>query len=562
MAMSGIRKSSNVLYTVRSTLPETDQDLLLRQSLNLLAIVVVAILGLAMLEPRNDPRITLALYLPMLMAIAVLKGLALRGKVKLASWGLVSLLVGFVALIVVMMDGLNGNNSIAFTVSIMVTGALLGGRQALMVAILVVLYCTVILYMQLHDMLPPPIAENTPLNSWLALVIPLVLVAVLFQRTLHALRTALAAAEQNAQERDEAVQRFLSTQKMEIVGQLTGGVAHDFNNLLTVVSGSVSLLEEDLPENDTDAREILRDIDAAAARAGLMTRQLLSFSRARHTPTLESIDASAALRELSPMLPRLLGAPIQVKVQAADETYIQASRAGLEQILLNLTINAREAMPEGGTLSLSVEQHSDTVCLTVEDNGTGMEPHVRERLFEPFFTTKTNGTGLGLATVQELVRRFGGSIEVDSTLGEGTRFTLTFPVSLTPATLKQPHTPLMPSRRRRRVLLVDDDDLVRRTTARMLQGANFDVTAVVDGEEALALLESSEGFDVVVTDLSMPRLGGTALAEEMNRRGLTVSVVFISGQSPPDLAESTPSDFLIKPFSVERLVEAIDRVTT
>jgi signal transduction histidine kinase len=550
------------------SLHESDRDRLLLRIIHLLIGLALIIIGLSLIDPANELRMTLMLYVPFVLLLLGLRGAVRRGHVLAVSRGITVFITAFVAMSVLLMGGLNGHSGTAFSVCVMLAGALLGGRAAIQTAAGVILFCTMVLWMQVGGRLPEPIFINTPINSWISLCMSLAMIAVLFQYTLLSLRSAITAAEQNARERDEAMQRFLTTQKMEVIGQLTSGVAHDFNNLLTVVSGSVSILEEELPRSSVAARELLSDIDAAAARASQMIRHLLSFSRTGHAGSLEPIDAARVLHELSPMLPRLLGAPIEVQLRAPAPAHILASRSGLEQILLNLAVNAREAMPDGGILTLSAESIEDlkVVRLVVEDTGGGMSAEIRERIFEPFFTTRESGTGLGLATVSALLKQFGGTVQVESTSGAGTRFTLTFPRSIQAPSAEPTPEPVEErgSSRRLQVLLVDDNLLVRRATERMLRSVSFDVTAVSDGQEALNLLSDSDHFDVIIADLSMPRVGGVAMAEELARRGSSTAMVFVSGNTSPDLSRSLPfpTSFLTKPFTTESLVAAISALTT
>ncbi|MFT5681291.1 MAG: signal transduction histidine kinase [Myxococcota bacterium] len=410
-----------------SLMHPSDRSKILMQSIRFLLGLVVLIVALSVMDPANDLRLTLTLYTPFaLILLGMLAGVR-RGHSRAISWGLLGMTNGLVALSVLFM-GFSGHSGTAFTVCVMLAGALLGGRAAIQSAVGIILFCTIMLWLELAGRLPEPWFVSTPINSWIALCISLATIAVLFHHTLLSLKSAVNTADQNARERDEAMQRFLTTQKMELVGQLTSGVAHDFNNLLTVVSGSVAILEEDLPEDDIETRELLRDINAATARASLMTKRLLSFSRTSPT-TLEPIDIARVLHELSPMLPRLLGTAITIQLRAPESTHILASRAGLEQILLNLAVNAREAMPVGGTLTFTVSTDATQVWLIAEDTGTGMDAETRSRIFNPFFTTKENGSGLGLATVSALVRQFSGTVAVDSTLGQGSWFTLSFPLA-------------------------------------------------------------------------------------------------------------------------------------
>jgi two-component system, cell cycle sensor histidine kinase and response regulator CckA len=240
---------------------------------------------------------------------------------------------------------------------------------------------------------------------------------------------------------------------------------------------------------------------------------------------------------------------------------VQASRAGLEQILLNLAVNAREAMASGGTLYLSVQPGPESVLLSVRDTGCGMDARTQARIFEPFFTTKASGTGLGLATVREIVGRAGGGIGAP---GQGTTFEvrlLRVPAPA-PAQPEAPQASFLQPGPQRRVLLVEDDLLVRRALQRFLEHEGFEVAAVADGEEALALLGASKRFACVVTDLAMPRLDGGLLAEQLSREHPALPVVLVSGnRAPPPASGAQRRAFLEKPLRHQELRRAIDALT-
>jgi CheY-like chemotaxis protein len=278
-----------------------------------------------------------------------------------------------------------------------------------------------------------------------------------------------------------------------------------------------------------------------------------------------AIDVSEVVRSLGPMLPRLIGPTVAVELDAPPGAVVRASRAGLEQILLNLAVNAREAMPSGGRLSIRVSRGPENVLLTVEDTGAGMDAATQARIFEPFFTTKESGTGLGLATVREIVARAAGGIGVRTAPGQGTTFEIRLPRVDAPAPAQTAAPEPAPALQgpQRRLLVVEDDALVRRGLTRFLEREGFEVVAVADGEEALALVSVSKRFACVVSDLAMPRLDGGLLAERLAQEHPTLPLVLLSGNRAPPPAGPGPQRraFLEKPFEHAALRRAIDELT-
>ena len=308
---------------------------------------------------------------------------------------------------------------------------------------------------------------------------------------------------------------------------------------------------------------LLDDLNDATTRAALMTSQLLSFGRSSAQGG-ELLDLGAAVKSLERMLPRLLGAGVSVEVHAPPGGVVNVSRAAVEQILLNLALNAKEAMPDGGRLSIHVRSEDERVLLVTEDTGVGMDAATRDRAFEPFFTTKASGTGLGLATVRDLVVHFGGSVSVSSSPGRGTRFEIAFPreQQALPVSTAAPSEPAPPVAATPRLLLVEDDQLVRRSTARWLSAEGFEVLAVADGEEALAVLASATEIACVVSDIAMPRLDGEALARALAETRPGLPVVLMSGNRSPDsaLVELPTRTFVPKPLTQQELRLALARV--
>jgi PAS domain S-box-containing protein len=366
--------------------------------------------------------------------------------------------------------------------------------------------------------------------------------------------------------------RLRQTHKMEALGQLAGGVAHDFNNILSAISGYAQLAELQLAPDDplrVDVGEIVR----AAERGAGVTRQLLAFSRRQALET-EVVDLAAAARALGAMLGQLLPRTIALRLPTTDVTApVRASRAQLDQIIVNLALNARDAMPGGGTLVLDVGvgrgAASPQATLTVRDTGHGMSPEVRARAFEPFFTTKRkeHGTGLGLATVYGLVRQFGGEIDLDSAEGAGTTVTVTFPLAAPVVARDQASGSSPRAGGRRRVLLVEDEASIRTMVRRMLEHAGYDVQEAPHGAAAVAALRAGDAVDLVLTDVAMPELGGVELAREAMALRPRLPVLLMSGYAELSGASVNGSGgvvgvpgcagFIEKPFTTERLLSAV-----
>jgi two-component system, cell cycle sensor histidine kinase and response regulator CckA len=384
---------------------------------------------------------------------------------------------------------------------------------------------------------------------------------------------------------DVGEQRFLEeqlrqAQKMEAVGQLAGGVAHDFNNLLTAIGSSADMALEELADQEA-VREHLGEIQRATVRAADLTRQLLAFSR-RQVLNLEVVALADVVHEGERMLRRLIGESIRLETAIdRDAPPVRADRTQLAQVLMNLAVNARDAMPDGGTLTLAtghrIVRPSDArrqrglspgaySLLVVRDTGAGMDEATRSRIFEPFFTTKERGkgTGLGLSMVYGIVKQTGGYIHVDTAPGRGTAFTIHLPVA--PAGLGGAERP--PARRRvrsrgtERVLVVEDEDGVRAPVRRILLAHGYRVLEAADGPSALRVAEEQPGkIDLLLTDVVMPGMNGGELARRLRRLRPGIRVVFMSGYSAEAVAmhgELSPgAAFLQKPFSVEELTERL-----
>jgi signal transduction histidine kinase len=342
---------------------------------------------------------------------------------------------------------------------------------------------------------------------------------------------------------------LLQVQRVEAIGWLAGNIAHDFNNLLMVVIGYGEILQDRVESQEVS--ELL----AAARRASVLTKQLLAFGR-RQVMQVQRVDINRAVMQVQGMLTRVIGPEVRLST-SLDPTQpsVEVDPGQLEQVLVNLAINARDAMPTGGTLRVDTAildvprpyfqmPPGRYIRLSVSDTGTGMPPEVLSQIFEPFFTTKGNrGTGLGLSSVYGIVKQSGGFIWCDSTPGQGTTFTIYLRPAAGDAT---PEVPLEPTEERakggeERVLVVDDEPSVRRLLARILRSRGYDVFETEDAQSALAFMSSADRpMDLVVTDVVMPKMSGVRLAEEIRTRWPSVKVLFVSGFPHADTLPSFP----------------------
>jgi CheY-like chemotaxis protein len=364
-------------------------------------------------------------------------------------------------------------------------------------------------------------------------------------------------------ELESALQR---SQRLDAVGQLASGVAHDFNNLLMVVLGYAEILTDE--EMSKDGHEYVTEIRRAASRGAALVRQLLAFGR-RDKAQPQPLDLNEVVREMEPLLTRTLGAAVQLQlVMASEPSPIVADPVLVEQIVLNLAINARDAMPDGGVLYLATEHtHAATsgeprVVLSVTDTGTGIDPAVRDTLFEPFVTTKGpgQGTGLGLATVASIVDAMGGAIDVVSAQGQGTTFEIALPLrgELVPA-LTEDEDVDVPAGNGERVLVVEDESAVRTALTKLLGEHGYVVTSCPGAEDALRMLDASS-FDLVLTDLLMPNMTGVELLERIQRSRPTLPVVLMTGNSAglcDDAACDAAAAVLKKPFARNELFRTL-----
>ena len=373
----------------------------------------------------------------------------------------------------------------------------------------------------------------------------------------------------------EAQEKLVQAQKMEAIGRLAGGVAHDFNNLLTVILSHAELLRDDALEVGSAAEDATAILDAAA-RATSITRQLLSFSR-QQSQRLEELELNRFVSDTTRVLGRLIGEHVHLELTLAPERLqLRFDGGQLEQVLMNLTLNARDAMPGGGTLSVRTRAVSadeaeragvggdeDYIALEVEDSGVGIPDELLTHVFEPFFTTKDvgRGTGLGLATVYGIVEQSGGHVFVESEVGQGTTFTVFFLASGTPTVAPPPSAPApREGRAHGTVLVAEDEPAIRKIVRRALTAAGYDVLDAADGEQALALAATTT-VDLLLTDMVMPRMTGAVLAERLKRQQPGLKVLFMSGYPLRGAASGTAAwdarAVLAKPFSATALLAAV-----
>ena len=378
------------------------------------------------------------------------------------------------------------------------------------------------------------------------------------------------------QDRDEQLRQ---AQKMEAIGRLAGGVAHDFNNLLTAIIGYTDLIHERLDPAEQTARDI-SEIRKAADRAAALTRQLLSFSR-KQLVNPSTISLNDTVSGLLQMLPRVIGDHIRTTANLSDDlAWIRADASQMEQVFINLVLNARDAMPMGGhltieTANVEIEQErlaaeslglppGPYAMLSISDTGTGMDASTREHAFEPFFTTKPKGkgTGLGLATVYGIVDQSGGGVYLDSAPGRGTAVRLYLPATQAAKEAHAPEPlPAATDQGTETLLLVEDNEAIRSLAAKALQRRGYKVYEARSGEEALALAEASEQKPhLLITDVTMPGLSGPNLAARLRQGNSRLRVLYLSGY--PDEVNATHGAIvgqalLRKPFTPGHLAERI-----
>ena len=418
------------------------------------------------------------------------------------------------------------------------------------------------------------------MTGYLAITLPAIALVCLFI-LLTAKRTVAFYAE--AARREALEQEMRQAQRIEAVGQLTGGIAHDFNNLLTVIIGNLQMAIRRLP--DAKPRAMLENAQRGAERAAELTRRLLAFSRNQALDP-KPIDVDRLVTDMSELLGRTLGETIDIEtVRGAGLWETEADVTELESAVLNLAVNARDAMPGGGKLTLETanihldEQYCESVpglkagqyvMLSITDTGTGMPKDVADKAFDPFFTTKPpgSGTGLGLSQVYGFVKQSGGHIKIYSEVGEGTAIKIYLPRLHTAADRKSERIPAesLPRGRGERILLTEDDVDVREYIAQTLHELGYEIIQAENGEAALAILSRAKPMDLLLTDVVMPGMNGRELAEEALRRFPGLRVLFMTGYSRNAIVHHGRLDpgvaLIQKPFSQGALAIKVHRVLT
>jgi two-component system cell cycle sensor histidine kinase/response regulator CckA len=368
---------------------------------------------------------------------------------------------------------------------------------------------------------------------------------------------------------------------MEAIGRLAGGIAHDFNNLLTIIIGNSELLGESIDPQDPKS-QLIQQIHKAGERGAGLTRQLLAFSR-KQVLAPKVLDLNALVADLDEMLRRLIGEDIDlVPIQAPDLHRVQADPGQLEQVLMNLVVNARDAMPHGGKLTLETRnvdleegqfpghpavRPGPYAMVAVTDTGCGMDEHTKAHLFEPFFTTKEpgKGTGLGLATVYGIIKQSDGHITVESEPGRGTTFHVYLPAVNTKATARPSNLGHLQTRQgKETILLVEDDDAVRALARQILERSGYTVLEASNGNEALQVCEANSKIHLMVTDVVMPQISGRQLADLLLPLRPNMKVCYMTGYTDDMIIHhrvlGAGTAFLQKPFTAALLTHKVREV--
>jgi PAS domain S-box-containing protein len=384
------------------------------------------------------------------------------------------------------------------------------------------------------------------------------------QLTVNGSRRMLVGTSMDVTEQRRLEERLHLASRLESIGRLAGGLAHDFNNLLAAMLGSLDLIDAEVGE---DVQKDLATIRHSALRARDLTRQLLAFAR-RQPVTWQTVELGVLVRDVQLLFRRLAGPRIEIALVTLGNPLVNADPTLLEQVLVNLVVNARDAMPDGGRLEIRVENGAPdpvsaphgTACLSVTDSGSGMDEATRARVFEPFFTTKAQGTGLGLASSYGIIQQHGGDIRVESAPSRGTRFVVTLPRVLPGQDpLQKTKRPSSSVPAHGTVLVVDDEEAVRQTSTRLVQSLGYVVLEACNGAEARAHLSADVGrIDILLCDIAMPGEDGRELAADLVKLKPDLRVVFMSGYSSdmPDIRVAGAL-FLQKPFDREELAEKL-----
>jgi len=424
---------------------------------------------------------------------------------------------------------------------------------------------------------PDEVIKFQTYKGWFFILVTALLVYLLVLRISGRLRRS----QKKLMESEEQLRQ---SQKMQAVGQLAGGVAHDFNNIVQVIAGSSAFALESI-DTGHPAREYLTDILRASERAASLARQLLTFSR-RESLRPEYVDINRIIDSVTKLLDRTIGKHISLRIDSNPlDRSVYADPGQLEQVILNLCVNARDAMPDGGVITIGTRDiHMDLnfcrhnpwgkvgryVQLTISDTGSGIDPEIRDHIFEPFFTTKAvgHGTGLGLATVYAIVQRMDGLIHVESEVGSGTVFYIYLPSQEKPAGEKvKPAKSSQIVRGNETILIAEDDDMVRNLTVRILDRAGYHIMVAEDGREAIDLyMRHADKIDLAILDVVMPNKSGAEVLAEIRSHNVNLPILLTSGYSFNDFSDGLPRDDKIqvmqKPYKPHELLHAIKAILT
>ena len=385
---------------------------------------------------------------------------------------------------------------------------------------------------------------------------------------------------QSEKEKEKLYEQLLQTQKLESIGQLAGGVAHDFNNILTVISCQAEMLGMNM-ERENPNYSGIEIINESVERAKKLTQQLLLFSR--NEPSLfKSLNLNNIINQLIKMISRLIGENIEIEMKLEDDLWnVLADEGQLEQIIINLVINARDAMPEGGKLVIITENaevprigenkhfNSNNKCvrLMIEDNGKGIDSEIRDKIFDPFFTTKekTKGTGMGLSVVYGIIRKHNGAVGVESKLDRGSRFIIELPA----CTAENPRSEMGNANRSglmqgegENILVVEDEPHLVTSVREMLERNNYNVDTAFDGNQAINMIGEKENYyDLVISDVLLPDINGVGLLEKINKHRKNLPIIFCSGytdeRSKQDIIVKKGIPFLQKPYKINTLLRKV-----
>jgi signal transduction histidine kinase len=385
----------------------------------------------------------------------------------------------------------------------------------------------------------------------------------------HARSVSKLAAEKERREHElELSAQLEEAARLESLGRLSGGIAHDFNNLLMALLGHAELARLKLHTDLAYVDSALSDIERAAENGRALTAQLLDFA-SRRPARLEVVELNHVLRESEKLLTRLLRRSVKLELSLTDQPcHVRIDPNSFERVLFNLAVNASDAMPEGGVLTIRSSREPASAIepcavIRVEDQGTGIAPEDLPRIFEPFFTRKERGkgTGLGLSSVYGIVRQSGGEIDVESTLGKGTNFILRLPLTEAPQVVKA-NPPEAKRSGSGRILLVDDNELVRGVVLAQLQSAGYDVRVAGSADEALSLLDhGAASFDLLISDVVMPRVSGIELAKRTRELVSELPILLMSGYAAELSMEELDTmqvRLLLKPFGTKQLLQAVN----